>query len=603
MILARHIFSGILFCVGMFCLSLSGVLADRPVESLHDLRYHVQFVGDFDSRLREVFEQVSETYRWRERRPVHTRGQLDRRVQADRDEIISALRAFGYYSPSVETSIDDARDVWRVEFAVSTGPPYLLDRVVFEEADAKLLTAVEIPDAEEFGLRPGMRIEASRVHAARTKLVDYLRDNGYPFADVALRQVVVDHRRQSAVVFFRLEPGPRAVFGDLEVEGLERVRREYVERWMPWRTGQLYQASKLNELRSAWFASGLFSLIRIEPGTELDEDGRLPIKARLHERKPRTVRFGAGYQTDTGPELKIGWLHRNFRGGGERLNFDLLFSEFKSGLEGGYLIPDLFGAGYSLQLKSGYVDERGDAYETRGWYATSRLGRQLTERLEAGGGVGYRLARINELDRRRRVGLLFFPVDLTWDSRDDILNPSRGWRMHLKMTPFLDTLDPDVYFFKTYGSAAYYLQLWAERQLVWANRLAVGMIGAESVSEVPKDERFFSGGGGSIRGYGYQSVGPRRAGVPTGGLSLVEFSSELRVRLGGRSGLALFVDGGQVYREAYPSFADDLLLGCGVGYRFFTDFGPIRGDIAIPLNRRSGIDQGVYLYVSIGQSF
>ncbi len=587
----------------MVCLFGLATAAERSKESLGGLRYRVEFVGDFEPRWRPTFEQVSETYRWREQRPVHTRRQLTRRMQADRDELVEVLRSFGYYAPIVEARIDDTSEVWRVVFAITVGQPYAVDRVVFENVGSGEAAAVELPAAEKFGLRPGLRLEAARVRAARPQIVDHLKSRGYPFPRVSLREVVVDHERRSGVVVFVFDPGLRATFGDLEIEGLQRVEREYVERRVPWRVGQSFRLSLVNDFRRALQTDDLFSLVRVESAGEVDEDGRLSMRARLRERRSRTLRFGAGYQTDTGPEFKAGWLHRNLRGEGERLNFDLLLSAYNATAEGGYVIPDFRGREYSLELKGGYAAERSDAYDTQSWYATSRLGRRLTPQLEVGGGIGYRLAMIDDFARRHQVGLLFFPLDLTWDSRDDILNPGQGWRLHLRMTPFVDTLNPEVFFLKTYGSAANYLELLAEPRLILANRLAAGTIGADSLLDVPKDERFFTGGGGSVRGYGYQTVGPLSEDTPTGGLSMVEFSSELRLRVTGRSGLVLFVDAGQTYPDAYPDFGEGMRWGCGVGYRFFTDFGPIRGDLAIPLNRRPGIDDRVYLYFSIGQAF
>jgi len=121
--------------------------------------------------------------------------------------------------------------------------------------------------------------------------------------------------------------------------------------------------------------------------------------------------------------------------------------------------------------------------------------------------------------------------------------------------------------------------------------------------DVPADERFYAGGGGSIRGYSYQSVGPLSGGDPVGGRSLLELSTELRLRLGERFGFVGFLDGGSAFGAAFPDFDEELLWGTGLGFRYFTAVGPLRLDFAVPLDRRHGIDDAFQVYISLGQAF
>jgi translocation and assembly module TamA len=128
------------------------------------------------------------------------------------------------------------------------------------------------------------------------------------------------------------------------------------------------------------------------------------------------------------------------------------------------------------------------------------------------------------------------------------------------------------------------------------------MSGAER-DEIPADIRFYAGGGGSIRGYAYQSVGPTQNNEPIGGRSLITMSAELRIKITEKMGLVAFVDGGSAFESAFQDFEETLQWGGGLGFRYFTAIGPLRLDVGIPINRRAGIDDSFQIYVSIGQAF
>ena len=299
----------------------------------------------------------------------------------------------------------------------------------------------------------------------------------------------------------------------------------------------------------------------------------------------------------------MGWTHRNLWGEGENLDLRFSLSKVLQSLEGELSIPGFLHPDQRLIFKSGVVNEEQDAYDSLSWYVTSAVERQVTRELSLNAGIGYRVTRIEQQDEKSELGLLFFPMGAIWDNRDDILDPARGIRLNLRVTPFIDTWDPKTKFITLYGSLSHYLQLWPKKRLILANRIALGTITAESLLDVPADERFYAGGGGSVRGYSYQSAGNLENEDPVGGLSLAEINSELRFKVTERQGLVAFVDGGRAFDSSTLDFNESLFWGWGLGYRFYTDFGPIRADVAFPLNRRKGIDDSFQIYISIGQAF
>ncbi len=589
----------ILFFLALLLYGLQGYAsADQQEQDPAATSYETEFRGDIDSRMRQILNQVSDTVALKER-PLVSVSQLKRRVRDDIPEFVGALRSFGYYAPDITYTIHEDETPVRVVFEVNQGPEFLIEDVEIIPKDSDW--EGEVPDPEVLGLYKGERIRSSTVKESTRKLDSYLKARGHPFPRTRVQEVVIDHADNSAIVYLAFDPGPRAGFGDMEIVGLERVQEEVVLERVPWETGDEFRAPQMEGLRRDLMATGLFSVVEVNHGYELDEEDLLPMQVRVRERSPRTFRAGIGYQSDIGPELRLGWVHRNLRGKGETLEADLQLSDVERFLGGSYTIPSFMRPDQRLILKSGYREEYQDAYDATSISATGTVDRDLTRELSVGAGAGYRLAQVEQMGEKTDLGLLFFPGNLLYDARDNELDPSQGLRFNLRLTPFLDTMDLETRFLKTYASLSNYLELWPQR-IVLANRVAYGAIGAEDKRKVPPDERYYAGGGGSIRGYAYQKVGPMEDGDPIGGLALAEVNTELRFKLSRNSGLVMFLDGGQAYEDSYPDFSENLRWGTGIGYRYYTDFGPLRADIAFPLNRRSK-DSAYQLYLSIGQAF
>jgi translocation and assembly module TamA len=198
---------------------------------------------------------------------------------------------------------------------------------------------------------------------------------------------------------------------------------------------------------------------------------------------------------------------------------------------------------------------------------------------------------------------IFLPLYFKWDTGDDLLDPTRGGRLFLQVMPFFDVTGSDSDFIKGYARYRHYIPVLKKPLLTLAGKVSIGVIEGSGLVSIPADERFYAGGGGSIRGYAYQSVGPLVAGDPIGGQSLIELSAEVRVKLTDHLGLVGFLDGGSAFADTIPDSSQDLRWGSGAGLRYFTPIGPLRFDVAVPLNRRPEIDDSFQIYISLGQAF
>jgi translocation and assembly module TamA len=221
------------------------------------------------------------------------------------------------------------------------------------------------------------------------------------------------------------------------------------------------------------------------------------------------------------------------------------------------------------------------------------------------GGLGFRASRVEHLVEDERVALLLVPLQFDWDTSDDLLDPGRGGRLGLKFAPFFDIFLSDFAFLKGYASYARYVRLLRRPSIVFASRAALGAMTGAARDSIPADLRFYAGGGGSVRGIPFQTAGPLNEAdeEPLGGRSLLELSAELRVKVTKTIGFVTFVDGGSAFEAKFPDLEESLRWGAGVGLRYFTPIGPLRLDVALPLNRREDIDDRFQIYVSIGQAF
>jgi translocation and assembly module TamA len=205
---------------------------------------------------------------------------------------------------------------------------------------------------------------------------------------------------------------------------------------------------------------------------------------------------------------------------------------------------------------------------------------------------------------------------LGYDRSNSLLDPTRGFRLLARINPEASMRDGfNRYARNLFEGSAYYP---VQDNLVIAGRFRIGSIYGIERDELAPSRRLYAGGGGSVRGFGYQGLGPREdrpnpnydpenpddkpefISVPIGGRSLNEFSIEGRYRFG-NYGVVAFVDAGQVYEEQYPTFSS-MRFGVGIGGRIYTNFGPLRLDVATPLGRREG-EGWIAVYMSIGQAF
>jgi translocation and assembly module TamA len=591
-------------CFWLFNLSIL-IAFIEPLDSIAqaNIPYKVSIEGISDLTLLKLVESVSETVNLGKQPPL-SRGLLKRRVDQDIPRLMKVLRSQGFYGSEIKSMIDFNVDPVQVVFQVSAGPPYVLKTVDLELTGLSQKQRIKLPGLEELGLKIGEPARSEPIINATKIITHSLSSHGFPFPKIEQPKVVVDHLSETVNVTYSIDPGPPGAFGPVEIKGLESVDSGFIKRKIPWKDGDLFNAGLLEKARMQLLGTGLFTMIRIETADRLDEKEQLPVIIQVKERKHRTLKVGLGYKTDEGPGGSISWEHRNIFHHGENLNFTALGSGITYALEGAFKKPEFRRPDQTLLFNLRLADDHPDAFKSKNVTAMGQIKRNLSQGMDVAAGIGLRYSDIEQFGTQESFQLLSLPVDFNWDRSNDLLDPSKGGRLNLNLSPYFDFIGKNVKFNKASGRYSHYFKLSSRPVSVLALRGMVGVMTGAERDEIPADIRFYAGGGGSIRGYAYQSVGPLFNNVePLGGRSLISLSSEIRVMVTEKIGVVPFVDGGNVFESTYPDFKDSLQWGAGIGIRYYTPIGPLRFDVGFPLNKRDGIDDPFQIYISLGQAF
>lgn len=576
---------------------------EPAAEDLPRLAYDVELVGA-SGELADLIGEASRLLALQDR-PPGSIAALRRRARNDQEVVREALRALGYYAGEVEVSLDEEATPPKASIVVTPGPQFLLAAfdIVSENPDR---AAPPITVAlDDLGIALGQPARTKDILAAQQDLITYFARRAYPLAEVVDRQVVVDHARNSVSVRLLLNTGPYSRFGRVDIRGLEGVEEGFVRNRLPWQEGEPFDLGRLEKARKNLVATNLFTSIRLTPADRLDDGGRLPVVAELRERDHRTIGGTLSYNTTQDFGIEAYWEHRNLFSAGERLRAGAFYNGLGYGVDTAFRNPDVFGVDWDLVSNLDLEDVTTEAFRTIS--ASGALGAELRLgehwKVSASGAFEYTVER--EDGRERDYTLASLPFRATRDTTDDLLDPTRGGRLSLEVTPSYAVSGEVDDFLRLEVTDSAYFQVSTRPRIVLAGWLAVGSIlNGGGLDEVPAPRRFYAGGGGSVRAYGYQMAGPVDAdGDPTGGLSLLAFGGEARVKLTDTIGVVPFVEAGSVYDSRYPDFSSDLRWGAGIGLRYHTGIGPIRADVAVPFNRRDGIDDAFQVYLSFGQAF
>lgn len=535
--------------------------------------------------------------------PPATLAQLRRRAQEDEKRLEEVLKSEAYYDGRVSSSVRQAQGgAFEVVYFVALGTRTMIGRFDIAYSDHAGGGDGRPASGAELGLQPNRAATADRVIDLTQKALAALHNNGYPQAVLDRRRVVIDISSHEGRVTLFMTAGPRFVFGETRISNPDgRTDTNYVRELTTMREGAVYDRSEVDRTVEVLRGTGLFASTAVTSGEA--EGEALPQIVELTERAPRTVRLGAKWSTSEGAGVQGSWEHRNLFGRAERLTLGLSIAQIEQAATADFRKPNFLRADQSLLASAEIVHEENDAYTENRIKLGASLERPLSRWWTGSLGATFQITETEDINGRITYQLIGIPVTARYDNTDDVLDPTEGLRAALMSTPYFGTSDQRATTFtKLEATASTYLSF--SEELVLALRGRYGLIATDDTTDVPGSTRFYAGGGGSVRGYGYQMAGPLDArGDPIGGRSVLEASAEARYRFTETIGGVAFIDGGQAFSSLEPSLDDPLLWGAGLGVRYYTPIGPLRFDVAVPLNKRSGVDDAFQIYVSLGQAF
>lgn len=552
-------------------------------------------------------------------RALQAQGQTDPQdllaaARADYGRILAALYARGHYSGIIRIAVDGReaasirpleapRSISTITILVDPGPPFRFGAAQITPR----ATGTDLPG----GFRTGEPAESGMVSDAVDVSIRAWREVGHAKASVADQRVIADHARAVLDVDVRLAPGPRLRFGPLAITGEQRMREARIRKIAGLPEGETFSETELRRAETRLRRTGIFSSVALLEDDAITAPDLLGITAQVVEQKPRRYSLGAELASLDGLSLSAMWLHRNLLGGGERLRLDGSISNIGSGESGidyaigitldrpATLTPDTTAG---LLLRYEHLDEI-DYYADNVDFGLA-FSHFFSERLTARAGLTYSYQNGRDPGGSFNFRNLSLPLGLTWDRRDVASDATSGTYLDATLRPFLG--------FGTTGSGVratvdgrVYRALGPTGRFVVAARVQGGAIYGPALLDTPRDLLFFSGGGGTVRGHPYRSLG-----IPVtrslidfqiGGQFFVAGSLEIRAKVTERIGIVGFVDAGSVGLDGVLDGDAFSHAGAGLGLRYDTPIGPIRLDVAAPISGTTG--DGVQFYIGLGQSF
>ena len=586
------------------------VASDSPHEKTPEIRYAVEIDGFGKTGLEDEFRGESALVDGKGR--ADTAAMVQARAHEDEALAVRLLYSQGYYDATALASLDQSGNgTLKAVLSVTPGKRYKIGDIVIN-------AGATVPPGlvrDSLPLKTGDYIVAADVESAEANVGVKLPENGYPFAKVGERDILLDPATITGDYTLPVDVGPRGSFRGITTSGRKQAfgadHMKVISRFKP---GELYDSRQVDDLRRALVATGLFSSVAVDPvrTNEPGPDGTEYVDLHVDQEAgpPRTLAGELGYGTGQGFRAEATWTHRNLFPPEGALIGKVIAGTQEQGVSGTFRRSNAGKRDKTFQTGVLLNHQNYDAYEAFTAGLNVSWSRQSTPIFQKRWTYTYgaEILLSNEqttidpatAEKRRLTYFIgSLPVQLGYDRSNDLLNPTKGFRANLRVSPEA-SLQGNVspYVRGTFDLSGYYP---VSDALVIAARTRLGTISGASRDQIAPSRRVYAGGGGSVRGFGYQELGPKDVNDdPTGGRSVNEFAVEGRYRFG-NYGVVAFVDAGQVYESAIPKFSD-IRYGVGLGGRFYTDFGPFRADIAMPINRQPG-ESKFTLYIGIGQAF
>jgi outer membrane protein insertion porin family/translocation and assembly module TamA len=532
---------------------------------------------------------------------------------------------------SFDVKLDDEQKKVDLTINISEGEPIVVSEIAFEGFDV-LERRERGRLRRELPLQDGQPLDRPLALASRERAVNALRDAGYAYAEVTLAEQDAGPRRKRVVL--RATPGPIAYFGPVEIQGQSSVGENVIRRELMFEPGDKFSRTKMRDSQRSLFELELFEFANIESRENREtQTTEIPMRVTVAEGKHRKVNFGVGYGSEEKARVRVRWDHVNFFGNARHAGFEGKWSSLDRGIKLDYREPYFFSRHFSL----GFDGQAWQANEPA--FSSNTLGGSMTLRHKANRENEWSVSLTDQysrstisnealedfslrdelialgLDPRSGVQkgtLSAVAFDVQRNTTNNVLDARRGYLVQGHVESAGRWLWGDFNYFAVGVEGRHYFPL-IRRRLVIANRVHVATTDplGDIEANVPFYKRYFIGGAASVRGWGRFELSPLSGfGLPIGGLSMIEGSSELRFPVWGKIGGVAFLDYGNVWTNGWDFNLNELKYAAGPGLRYMTPIGPLRIDLGYQLTPTDDLRVNGELqkrpwriHFSIGQAF
>ncbi|MHC0613171.1 autotransporter assembly complex protein TamA [Komagataeibacter oboediens] len=572
---------------------------------------------------------------------------LTGRIHNDYSRLISALESYGYYAGAITITVTDGggksgasaagshdgRDPdlpeWmqsipaghRAQITISAQPgvQFRIGVVTLNPDKGDPPVNLNADEVKAFAMKSGMPAQAENVLSAGVTLQTALTEEGYALAHVSKPQAWLRPATHTLDIAYTVHRGPVVNLGAFDFAGLQRTHPAYIARRLTIAPGELYQPSRIERARQDIASTGLFADVQVNHGDTLASDGSMPLDFAFREGKRHSVGAEGGYSTDLGGRAGVTWTHNNLFGNAERLRLTALITGLGGSAEQGLgydfyadlLKPDFGSRNQNMSARLEGIKQELYSYRQTALLARIGIVRRVNRHWNVSFGGQIEQEQIQQMGTTNSYFIAALPLTANYDGTgvDNPITPAtHGVRMGASITPSASLTDGTSFFVIMQATVSTYFDLKnfglsrpGRSVLAW--RGTIGNVEGASTFDIPPDQRLYAGGSATVRGFRYQGVGPQFANTryAIGGTSMDAGSFEYRQRIMQKFGAVGFIDAGQVTADRTP-FQGTLRVGAGAGARYYTPIGPVRLDVAVPLNRPARGDKWE-LYVGLGETF
>lgn len=585
--------------------STAGIASDLPAMFRID---RIQIEGTHDIRKKTVSSVLlippPSPWRFWNERPVASEDE----VSDDAERMAQFYKSVGYYHADITYDIRITGDApastptAHVTYHINEGTPVVVDSIDVDVEEQELPVPVE-DLLRDIPLETGVRFEEKAYSESKQMIQKQFGAIGYFLAEVTGR-ALINASTNRASVTFSVVPGRLYYFGETTViEDEPIVREKVLLRSRTYHTGEIYDTRKLDKSQRNLYNLDVFKAAVIQPGAPDPETGRVPISLELKPKMKQSIKLGIGFGNEDGLRLRAGWTYRNPFGRADRLTFEATRTDLLKKASAGYSQPYFWDERTALRTEAGALRETTDSYESNKVYGTARITRTIGYKrdltaaylLEYSEVVNFKLSDPRELaayieDHTFFVSSIY--LEINRNTTDSETNPKNGSVITGSFEVASRLLGSELTYIKPSIELKKYIEL--PLGTVLAGRVRFETIfDPETNKEIPIYKRLFLGGANTVRGYGYQKLGPLdENGNPVGGQSSALANIEFRRPIVGILSGVLFLDLGMVDRDKLSYNLDEVRASAGAGLRLDTPIGPVRVDYGYQLNPPDFPDEG-----------